>query len=478
MRPQRYPVRRILAASILLAVALMLFAPSAARSSETLIVHEWGTFTSFHDAAGATIPGINVDDEPVPSFVHRLPGFPIRRAGAYPARWSQGAPSCHADVTLRLETPVLYFYPRSGFRFDEPIDVEASFPGGWLTEFYPAAAVDVPGFPGQLTASAKGRLHWRALKISQEPSTKLAATSERVWLAPREVQSAVITTADGKESEKYLFYRGVGHLDAPLIVRQREEALTVALRDGEALKALPPSWLVRVLPDGGVWYRRLNADANAREVIVSLPRDEAVSARDALPALRRELAGALVAQGLYADEAKAMLDTWQLSYFASEGLRLFFLLPQTWTDSHLPLAVSVPAEVTRVMMGRIELVSATARGALAKLQALPAESLRLTPLYVDLLSGSAEFPKEQRVETSRNVMHRLRDQSGSHAEFYRAFGRTVPEPLRLYDSLGRFRDALIAHEWRSAPDESTRARLKGIIDTFSSCVPAERVASQ
>jgi hypothetical protein len=448
----------------------MLFAPSAARSSETLIVHEWGTFTSFQDADGATIPGINVDDEPVPAFVHRMPGSPIRRAGAYPAHWSQGAPSCHADVTLRLETPVLYFYPRAGFRFDERIDVEANFPGGWLTEFYPAAAAEVPGFPGQLNASARGSLKWKALKLSQEPSPKLPSTSERVWLAPRQVKSAVITTADGKEAEKYLFYRGVGHLDAPLVVQQRGEAITVALRDGESLKALPPSWLVRVLPDGRVWYRRLDPDAASNNV-VSLPRDAADVARDGLPALRRELADALVAQGLYADEAQAMLDTWRLSYFASEGLRWFFLLPQTWTDSHLPVSISVPASLTRVMMGRIELVSAHQRGVLAKLQALPAEAFKLPPLYADLLTSPADLSKEQRAERSRKVMQRLRDQSGSHAEFYTAFGREVPEALRLYDSLGRFRDALIAHEWRSARDERARARLMEIIGAFSSCIP-------
>lgn len=287
---------------------------------------------------------------------------------------------------------------------------------------------------------------------------------------PRQVKSAVITTADGKEAEKYLFYRGVGHLDAPLVVKQRGDGLTVNLRDDASLTVLPPSWLVRVLPDGRVWYRRLDSGADLGSV-VSLPREDADAVRDGLPALRRELAGALVAQGLYADEAQAMLETWQLSYFASEGLRLFFLLPQAWTDTHLPVSISVPAQITRVMMGRIELVSAHQRGVFAKLQALPAGAFNLTPLYVDLLNASANLSKEQHAERSRQVMQRLRDQKGSHAELYTAFGREVPEPLRLYDSLGRFRDALIAHEWRSARDDTTRARLMAIIGAFSSCIP-------
>jgi hypothetical protein len=47
------------------------------RSNEVL-----DTFTSFQDTQGLTISGINVDDEP-----------------------DAGAPRCHPDVTLRLETP-------------------------------------------------------------------------------------------------------------------------------------------------------------------------------------------------------------------------------------------------------------------------------------------------------------------------------------------------------------------------------------
>src|SRR4029453_18035049 len=103
-----------------------------------LIVHEWGTFTSFQDEQGHTIPGINVDDEPVPLFVHRLAGVDIYLTGSRPATWSQGAPRCHPDVTMRLETPVLYFYPPAGWE-SVPFDVRATFNGGWPTEFFSSA---------------------------------------------------------------------------------------------------------------------------------------------------------------------------------------------------------------------------------------------------------------------------------------------------------------------------------------------------
>jgi hypothetical protein len=50
-----------------------------------------------------------------------------------------------------------------------------------------------------------------------------------------------------------------------------------------------------------------------------------------------------VANGLFADEAQALLDTWEISYFKSAGLRVFFIVPRAWTDYYLPLKVSVPA---------------------------------------------------------------------------------------------------------------------------------------
>src|SRR5260221_1068774 len=67
---QEPAMRHALVSAALLA---LLAGPAAA---ETLVVHEWGTFTSFQDEAGRAIGRINVDDEPVPAFVHdAAPGY-------------------------------------------------------------------------------------------------------------------------------------------------------------------------------------------------------------------------------------------------------------------------------------------------------------------------------------------------------------------------------------------------------------------
>jgi hypothetical protein len=83
-------------------------------AGEELVVHEWGTFTTLQDEDGAPISGINTDDEPVPDFVHRLAGGFFLSPSEAPPAFFQGAPRCHPDVTMRLETPVLYFYPSAG----------------------------------------------------------------------------------------------------------------------------------------------------------------------------------------------------------------------------------------------------------------------------------------------------------------------------------------------------------------------------
>src|SRR3954464_13094300 len=73
--------------------------------------------------------------------------------------------------------------------------------------------------------------------------------------------------------------------------------------------------------------------------------------------LRDEMKAALIEDGLFTDEAEALLSTWELSYFKSGGTRLFFMVPRAWTDHYLPLKISTPCEMVRTMVGRIEIVT-------------------------------------------------------------------------------------------------------------------------
>jgi hypothetical protein len=142
---------------------------------------------------------------------------------------------------------------------------------------------------------------------------------------------------------------------------------------------------------------------------------------------------ALVGDGLYADEADAMLDTWQHAYFQTPGLRLFFLVPRVWTDYRLPLRISQPAEIERVMMARIELVSPEQRATLRKLA-----QAEITPR-----KWVAKIPESE----ARRTFFTGKSEFGD-------LGVKIPADYQLYLDLGRFRNALVLDAEFRTPTES------------------------
>ena len=51
---------------------------------------------------------------------------------------------------MRLETPVIYFYPPANAQLPLKLDVEVKFRGGWLTEFYPMPTSACPAEKGRV----------------------------------------------------------------------------------------------------------------------------------------------------------------------------------------------------------------------------------------------------------------------------------------------------------------------------------------
>src|SRR5207248_1916214 len=66
------------------------------------------------------------------------------------------------------------------------------------------------------------------------------------------------------------------------------------------------------------------------------------------------------------------LNTWEVSYFKRPGLRLFYMVPQSWTEHAMPLRVSESALIRRAMVGRIEIVTPEQRNLLRQIAAGPA----------------------------------------------------------------------------------------------------------
>ncbi len=205
-------------------------------------------------------------------------------------------------------------------------------------------------------------------------------------------------------------------------------------------------WLVDIKENGQVAFRSLAPVTLDAKAIVLAKISARFKSGDYSGAnrenLKKSLHEALVSDGLFDDEAQALLNTWELSYFKSAGLRVFFLLPRAWTDFYLPLSIPGVSDITRVMVGRIELVTPRQRETLHQLAQLSTMeitngAIRLQSSYYGRLttkSGSAQ-------------LNRVNDGTESLADF----GVSIPKSYQIYLTLGRFRNALILDEIKRRP---------------------------
>jgi hypothetical protein len=456
----RLSIYSISTVSLIVALLLDSFGETSCLiASDSLVVHEWGTFTSLQDEQGRELTGINTDDEPVPAFVHNLNRYVLDGQVLSSSHWlyrQKGAPRVHPYVTMRLETPVIYFYPPKSWNGERTLHVSVHFRGGWLTQFYPAALPKTPGLEsnnfefGKLTGQTISRLEWRDLRVGTGGIGP--RTDEQVWLTPRNVAAANVTSSDG-ESEKYLFYRGVGRIRSPIkaVMDRQAGQLTLHANFDEVLTEqqaaqIPAAWLVHVRKNGECAFRTLNGFRVSGDPSPALATTGYRFAPgdfqpDCLPRLMAAMHPALVADGLRADEASALLGTWKRSYFTSPGLRLLYLVPRVWTDHYLPLSISAEAQISRVMVGRLELIS-------DEQQTLLEELVRTASSDGKWLEQIADSPARVRFLAGRTEFGEL--------------GVPIPPDFQTYLDLGRFRNALVVHQEKIEPTPN----LTKFIETY------------
>ena len=381
-------------------------APPGTDPAGEFIVHEWGTFTTFSGS-----DGVFLEFRPLANQVSDLPNFVLDRSYRSPTGLFS---KIKLRGRVRMETPVTYFYT------DRIRDVKVSvgFPKGLLTEFYPPVREMLPKFDASVAYKegepiGNSQLDWgtvtliptTALVPGIEDATLRAQVAEHVarTVLPRGANDNHYTQARATDSalvhvraslapwvngtkpkddaaakrvppglsiawpvnppgsslrldggrrsflEKFLFYRGVGDFDLPFAVDfgSSEEAVF------HNQSSLPMNSAILVDVDGKhISMAKLSQLAPGKAAAFDKPQPTS------LEALSEAVVDALVEEGLYEKEAKAMVETWKQSWFTEQGTRILYMVPETITDELLPLKIEPrPQQSLRVLVGRMEVMS-------------------------------------------------------------------------------------------------------------------------
>ncbi len=357
-------------------VSVLMGADTNVVQPGSFVVHEWGTFTSVAGEDGSAMDwdALGCKDD-LPGFVN-VRGYRGFKFGL------QG--------TVRMETPVLYFYSPRALE----AQVKVQFPHGVITEWYPNGETAIyeskklmdrmgvslrtriypddavyqtktlvnpppqgldpllvklsPSLNGIDTSlhELMGAIEWKTVKVQPGASPALPVEGDPSrYYAARGTDSTPLAVGD--QHEKFLFYRGIGRFPVPLSARIASDGkIQVENRGQDSV----PTVILFENRGGRVGYRSAGAVNGAASL-------DPPALNGAFAALQADLETALVAQGLFAKEAQAMIDTWRDSWF-EEGSRLIYIVPASAVDTVLPLQVEpAPSQTARVFVGRIELIT-------------------------------------------------------------------------------------------------------------------------
>ena len=370
---------------IVAASLLALHTSATAGESADYTAHEWGTFTSVQGADGVQLDWNPLLLTELPAFVYDR-NRPLKN-GKQPVDFL-AAKAAVSIAKQRLETPVIYFYSKK----ERVVDVSVKFPEGSVTEWYPQQNP----LPKKIVRAGEPAARWEKLRILANGAKTAAFPSDARgshYFAARETDANAVQIAPSggaAETEKFLFYRGVGSFEAPLRVSSDgadAQTLHLANTGVEPLGSLFVYEVRNSVARLGV----IPALASGTPQTFSFPENSEAAP---LAKIRIELAAkmqrALVAAGLYEREAAAMVKTWDDAWFAEPGLRVLYVLPRKWADRVLPLTLDpAPREVARVMVGRAEILT-------------PAKEKALT-LEIERYRAGDEVARAVAVENARSL---------------------------------------------------------------------------
>jgi len=363
-------------------------APPPQPAAERFVAHEWGTFTGFAGSDGVHLPFDTTVGSDLPNFVINRTAQATRQGTKLSIGFMLSKGGGIAALQ-RMETPVIYFYT------DKPrdVNVRVDFPRGLLTEFYPPVRAMTPAFgegpreiggvatgsedpfgtilataPATLPRVDGGSLDWGTVRIIPHrrsepegdvptvrtdhiPPIPAEQTAAQHYGYARETDAALVRFSDRPgetHDEKFLFYRGLGNFSLPVTLR----AGTGGRFDLHNASEQPISFALLLRNEAGRASFSIHHGIAGNHTM-TLPAESVE-----LSKVGDAITGALISEGLYEKEAKAMVKTWSSSWLGEEGIRVLYIVSRPVTDSLLPLRMSPPPqEVVRVLVGRIDVLT-------------------------------------------------------------------------------------------------------------------------
>ena len=169
-------MRRALPAIFLFTAALSVTAATLQTQQPPVVVHEWGTFTTVAGVDGQAVKWLPLGgptDLPCFVDVYKNRVYKVLAGSSEaPVPITYEAARSSLVATVRMETPVIYFYS------DKPtaVGVRVKFPRGLITEWFPYATVTQPQVHPEVLSdpSVVSMIDWPYVEIAPDrKSTRL-----------------------------------------------------------------------------------------------------------------------------------------------------------------------------------------------------------------------------------------------------------------------------------------------------------------
>jgi hypothetical protein len=367
---------------------------SPRQSNPDLTVHEWGTFTSIADRTGQAVRWSPLTGSTnLPDFVEHFHSAELKAS---------------LRGTIRMETPVLYFYSPN----ETTVSVKVRFSGGLISEWYPHASHIEPdpkaAFAGDDLFTkhlGDGSIAWASVTIAPGLTGSFPRDDHpNHYYTARDTSAAplLVNTSKGVQQEKFLFYRGVSIFPIPIAARSLPSG---RVELSNLVQDEIPSVILFERRGDKLGYRLagpLQSGAVQDELQLDPPELTAN-----IESLSHDLEGVLTSQGLYPDEARAMVKTWRSSWF-EEGSRVFYIMPRSFVDAVLPLSITPsPSQTVRTFVGRLELITPATEQAVKT--ALAARDVRTITKYARFMEPIMDELKAENPAQAKELERQLSD---------------------------------------------------------------------